>query len=375
INSAVMELVQGKCDMSITGGVDALNDIFMHMCFSQTGVLSHTSDAKPFSNDSDGTVLGEGVGMIVLKRLKDAEKDNDRIYAVIKGIGTSSDGNSGGIYAPDAAGQQRALKAAYNDALIDPCTVESIEAHGTGTRVGDKVEFQALKNFFSDSKKPGSEKSDSEKNNSSSFSYTAKCSIGSVKSMIGHTKAAAGIAGLIKTALSLYHKTHLPTLKADIPDPELDINNSLFYLNSNSKPWISGIQGIQEVQGVQQAQQNDSTSAAHPRRAGVSAFGFGGSNFHAVLEEYSQSKEHVSWSKSVQIIAFSSNSKQELTTNLSNFLTKVEDDNNLDSRGKSELLAWLAAQLRKNFSSGHDCRLLIVIDKEDNPCELAEKAI
>jgi acyl transferase domain-containing protein/3-hydroxymyristoyl/3-hydroxydecanoyl-(acyl carrier protein) dehydratase/NAD(P)-dependent dehydrogenase (short-subunit alcohol dehydrogenase family) len=342
INSAVMELVQGKCDMSITGGVDALNDIFMHMCFSQTGVLSHTSDARPFSKDSDGTVLGEGVGMIVLKRLKDAKKDKDRIYAVIKGIGTSSDGNSGGIYAPDAKGQQRALKAAYKEAAVDPSTVESIEAHGTGTRVGDKIEFQALKTF-----------------RASSSSDNGKCAIGSVKSMIGHAKAAAGIAGLIKTALSLYHKTHFPTLKADTPDPELDINNSPFYLNSHSKPWIK-----------QNHKKNN-----YPRRAGVSAFGFGGSNFHAVLEEYNPVKEHVSWSKSVQILAFSSNSSQDLKENIKNLITDLYDDQKLDSKGKRDQLAFFASQSRDNFSNQHELRLLIVVEKDGNPVELLEKAI
>ncbi len=344
INSAVMELVQGRCDMSITGGVDALNDIFMHMCFSKTGVLSPTSDARPFSKDSDGTVLGEGVGMIVLKRLQDAKQNRDRIYAVIKGIGTSSDGNSGGIYAPDAAGQQQALIAAYKDAAIDPCTVQSIETHGTGTKVGDKIEFTALKNFLFNSKK-------------SSSQVPAQCSIGSVKSMIGHTKAAAGIAGLIKTALSLYHKTHFPTLKADVPNPELDINNSPFYLNTESKPWIA------------------KNSLPQPRRAGVSAFGFGGSNFHAVLEEYSPLKEHVSWSKSVQIAAFSSNSKQQLKNELLKFSAGIQNNTNLDAREKTRQLAWLASYSRKNFSNKDEYRLLIVLKKESNPVELIKKSV
>ncbi|MCP4022568.1 MAG: hypothetical protein GY729_12065 [Desulfobacteraceae bacterium] len=180
IHTAVMELASNRCDMSITGGVDSLNDIFMHMCFSKTGVLSHTSDAKPFSKDADGTVLGEGIGMLVLKRLKDAQKDNDRIYAVIKGVGTSSDGRTAAIYAPDARGQLKALHEAYNQADIDPATVELLEAHGTGTRVGDKVEFDALKECF------GCE-------NQNNY-----CAIGSVKSMLGSKKAPAGADGIIK---------------------------------------------------------------------------------------------------------------------------------------------------------------------------------
>jgi len=218
IHLAVMELVSGKCDLSVTGGVDTLNDIFMHMCFSKTGVLSHTSDAKPFSKDADGTVLGEGIGMVVLKRLEDATRDKDRIYAVIKGIGTSSDGKSGGIYAPSAQGQERALRSAYDDAGVNPATVELIEAHGTGTRVGDKIEFTALKGFMGGTGKE------------------AYCAMGSVKSMIGHGKAAAGAAGIIKSALGLYHKVLLPTLKADQPDPELAIEDSFFYLNQESRP-------------------------------------------------------------------------------------------------------------------------------------------
>ena len=115
IHTAMMELETGRCDMSITGGVDTLNDIFMHMCFAKTGVLSHTSDARPFSENADGTVLGEGIGLLVLKRLADAQRDQDRIYAVIKGMGTSSDGRTSAIYAPEAKGQIKALENARNN--------------------------------------------------------------------------------------------------------------------------------------------------------------------------------------------------------------------------------------------------------------------
>ncbi|MBU4053058.1 MAG: polyketide-type polyunsaturated fatty acid synthase PfaA, partial [Proteobacteria bacterium] len=197
VHMAVMELITGHSDMVVTGGVDTLNDIFMHMCFSKTGVLSPTGDAKPFSKDADGTVLGEGIGIVILKRLEDAEKDNDRIYAVIKAMGTASDGKSQSIYAPSAEGQIRALANAYTIAEVSPSSVELIEAHGTGTPVGDGVEFSALKGFFSDAR---------EKETNDSI----PCALGSVKSMIGHTKAAAGAAGLIKTILSLYNKVLPP---------------------------------------------------------------------------------------------------------------------------------------------------------------------
>ncbi len=327
IHTSVMELVSRKCDMSITGGVDTLNDIFMHMCFSKTGVLSHTSDAKPFSKDADGTVLGEGIGMLVLKRLDDAQKDNDRIYAVIKGIGTSSDGRTSAIYAPDSKGQIKALNEAYKEANIPPSTVGLIEAHGTGTRVGDKVEFSALKKCFD---------TDSPKN---------QIAIGSVKSMIGHTKAAAGAAGMIKSALSLYNKVLPPTLKALEPDPELDINNSSFYLNSESKPWVSN-------------------PSCPKRRSGVSAFGFGGSNFHVVLEEYNPLKSHVSWDGAIQILAFSADSKKELSDKINavkTILNTAKDDQEL-----CQEIAFQAYESRQRFSISHTFRLLLVIKKDED---------
>ena len=337
VNTALMELGSGKCDMSITGGVDTLNDIFMHMCFSKTGVLSKTSDARPFSADADGTVLGEGIGMVVLKRLSDAVRDKDRIYAVIRGVGSSSDGSTGGIYAPDADGQKRALQAAYREADVDPSTVEFIEAHGTGTRVGDKIEFTALKDFMKQDKN--------------------SCAVGSVKSNIGHTKAAAGVAGVIKNSLSLYHKTLFPTLKAGNPDPELDIEQSSFYLIDQAKPWIHG------------------KETKHPRRAGVSAFGFGGSNFHAVLEEYDRSKHTVSWDGSVQIAAFSSNDLQELSEGINAFIHELADTSQFDQRESSEQLARLTAALRSSFKPEDKYRLTMVTGRDDDPKALAEKAV
>ena len=341
IHTAVMELQSHRCDMSITGGVDTLNDIFMHMCFSKTGVLSHTSDIKPFSKDADGTVLGEGIGMIVLKRLDDAIRDNDRIYALIKGMGTSSDGRTSAIYAPEAKGQIKALNQAYDLADVHPSTVELIEAHGTGTRVGDKVEFTALKACF----------------NEHTIATQNKTAIGSVKSMIGHTKAAAGAAGIIKTALALYNKVIPPTLKAETPDPELTINSSAFYLNDQSKPWM-------------EKQDNP-----HPRRAGVSAFGFGGSNFHAVLEEYDPKKSHVSWDGSVQIMAFSANTKKELAQKINALEKQVAAFSDSDSGEKSLSIAWQAFESRRTFCSDDEFRLLIVLNKQDNLTEMIEKAL
>jgi acyl transferase domain-containing protein/3-hydroxymyristoyl/3-hydroxydecanoyl-(acyl carrier protein) dehydratase/NAD(P)-dependent dehydrogenase (short-subunit alcohol dehydrogenase family)/acyl carrier protein len=361
IHTAVMELLSHKCDMSVTGGVDTLNDIFMHMCFSKTGVLSHTSDARPFSKDADGTVLGEGIGMLILKRLEDAQKDKNRIYAVIKGVGTSSDGKTSAIYAPETKGQLKALKDAYDQAGIEPSTVEFVEAHGTGTRVGDKVEFKALKACFDHG---NLKNANAAKNIPVTRNTTA---IGSVKSMIGHTKAAAGAAGIIKATLALYNKVIPPTLKADTPDPELDINNSSFYLNSQTKPWIP------------------KPDATHPRRSGVSAFGFGGSNFHVVLEEYDKVKSHVSWDGAVQIIAFSSNKKDDLIHQVNAFKkqvkTNIDIGSGIDSHpdfdeGENTLaIAWLAFESRQQFSCDDEFRLLVVLKKQDNILGLIDKAI
>ena len=360
IHTAVMELSSHRCDMSITGGVDTLNDIFMHMCFSKTGVLSHSSDIKPFSKDADGTVLGEGIGMLVLKRLEDAKRDKNRIYALIKGMGTSSDGRTSAIYAPEAKGQILALKQAYDLADIHPSTVELIEAHGTGTRVGDKVEFTALKAFFDHpdstaaNDKAATQKKTTTKDKTATKNKTA---IGSVKSMIGHTKAAAGAAGIIKTALALYNKVIPPTLKADTPDPELDINNSAFYLNCLAKPWMAKADG------------------SHPRRSGISAFGFGGSNFHAVLEEYDPVKSHVSWDGSVQILAFSSNTQKDLVLKVNGLKKQLKAYAGSDSGEKNLAIAWQAFESRQKFSCDDEFRLLIVLNKTDDLFELIEKAL
>ncbi|MBW2605005.1 MAG: acyltransferase domain-containing protein, partial [Deltaproteobacteria bacterium] len=332
VHLSVMELISGRSDTVITGGVDMLNDIFMHMCFAKTGVLSPTGDARPFSRDADGIVLGEGIGLFVLKRLEDAQKDKNRIYAVIKGIGSSSDGKSQSIYAPRAKGQTKALKMAYDEAGIDPSTVELIEAHGTGTIVGDEVEFQALKGLFG---RPDNNR--------------RRCALGSVKSMIGHTKAAAGAAGLMKAALAVYHKVLPPTLKAHNPDPKLNIHKSPFYLNAQSRPWFS--------------------RKGHPRRAGVSAFGFGGSNFHVVIEEYKKQKEKISWDGSKEIIAFSALNQHQLKQDVQRFKTVV------DNAPSHEDISAKAAKTRNDFSAKDPNRFLLVLEPSDDVIGLLDRAV
>ena len=330
VHLAVLELLSGSSDMVITGGVDMLNDIFMHMCFAKTGVLSPTGDIRPFSKDADGTVLGEGVGLFVLKRLEDARRDGNKIYAVIKGMGSSSDGKSQSIYAPRAEGQLKALQKAYTDAGIDPATVGLFEAHGTGTRVGDAVEFKALNQLLENADK-----------------NETRCALGSVKSMIGHTKAAAGAAGLMKSVLALHHKVLPPTLKIDQPDPDLKIHESPLYLNTETRPWFS--------------------SKDHPRRSGVSAFGFGGSNFHLVLEEYRPDKEVVSWDGAVEIAALSAPDAQGLVEHL-NSLKAV-----ITSGASFQEISIKAAQTRSDFSSTDPCRLLVVLERSMDLARLFDR--
>ncbi|NMG05892.1 type I polyketide synthase [Brasilonema sp. UFV-L1] len=254
LKMAISELVEHRCDMMITGGVDTDNTIMAYMCFSKTPAVSPSDNVKPFDAKSDGMMLGEGVGMVVLKRLEDAVRDNDKIYAVIKGIGTSSDGRYKSIYAPRQEGQVKALQRAYEDAGFSPETVSLIEAHGTGTMAGDPTEFASLREFFGEK------------------SHKQYIALGSVKSQIGHTKAAAGAASLIKTALALHHKILPPTINVTQPNPKLNIQNSPFYLNTETRPWIRA-------------------EGEAPRRAGISSFGFGGTNYHVVLEEYEAEQE------------------------------------------------------------------------------------
>src|SRR5262249_60003086 len=138
----------GRCDVGVSGGLDRFNDIFMYMCFSKTPALSPTGEARPFDAEADGTILGEGLGVLVLKRLADARRDGDRVYAVIRAIGTSSDGKGQAVYAPSAAGQVRALRQAYALAGVSPGSVGIVEAHGTGTRVGDAIGLEALGDVY-----------------------------------------------------------------------------------------------------------------------------------------------------------------------------------------------------------------------------------
>ncbi|MDJ0901116.1 MAG: beta-ketoacyl synthase N-terminal-like domain-containing protein [Xenococcus sp. MO_188.B8] len=291
LRMALSELSEYRSDMMITGGVDTDNTIFMYMCFSKTPAFSKQGEIRPFDAEADGMLIGEAVGMMVLKRLEDAKQDGDRIYAVIKGIGTSSDGKYKSIYAPRSSGQALALSRAYEDAGLAPETVGLIEAHGTGTIAGDPTEFAALKEVFGE-------------NNPKK----QHISLGSVKSQIGHTKSAAGAASLMKAALALHHKILPPTINVTQPNPKLEIEDSPFYLNTKTRPWFQG-------------------ETEPPRRAGVSSFGFGGTNFHVVLEEYE--REHhqpYRFNKTPEIILLAAPTPRKLLTRCQTVQKQLESD-------------------------------------------------
>ena len=243
------DLLTGHCDVLLTGAIQISTPHLIHLLFTQLGALTRHAQLRPFDKDADGTMLGEGVGMMVLKRLEDAVRDGHRIYAVVKGVGSSSDGKGKGLTAPQVDGEVLALQRAYAAARVEPRTVGMIEAHGTALPVGDAAEIEALGRVLG------------------ARDGAADCALGTVKSMIGHLLPAAGVAGLIKTALSLYHRALPPTLHCETPNPDLKLEQSRFYLNTETRPWIHGAPDT-------------------PRRAGVNAFGFGGINAHAVLEEW-----------------------------------------------------------------------------------------
>lgn len=247
LKAATLGLLDGEFDLAIAGGADRSMDPPTYVKFAKIGALSGDWSA-PFDARANGFVMGEGVGVMVLKRLEDAERDGDRIYAVIRSVGAASDGKGKGMTAPNPRGQEMAVRRAYEEAEISIDTVGLFEAHGTSTRVGDATELRVLTDML---KETG----------------TAKrgVPVGSVKSMIGHLKSAAGSASVIKIALALYHKMLPPSANFKEAPADSPLNEGYLHVNTVTQPWTQG---------------------HTPRRAGVSAFGFGGTNFHVVMEEY-----------------------------------------------------------------------------------------
>lgn len=248
ISAAVEGLVAGDFDTVLTGGIDRNMGASTFVKFCKIGALSATG-TRPYADGADGFVMGEGAALFLLKRLADAERDGDRVYAVLRGIAGASDGKGRGITAPNPIGQRLAVERAWHKAGLAPETVSLLEGHGTSTRVGDVVEVEGLSAVFGEC-----------------GVAPQSVPLGSVKSNIGHLKGAAGAAGLLKAVLALHHRTIPPSLHCERPNPAIDFDHSPFTVNTALREWPTPPCGV--------------------RRAGVSAFGFGGTNFHAVLEEY-----------------------------------------------------------------------------------------
>lgn len=288
---ACQSLIAGECDMALAGGVNIFLPQKNGFIYQEGGIVAPDGHTRAFDAKAQGCIGGSGVGVIVLKMLDNALADGDTIYAVIKGGAVNNDGASKvGFTAPSNEGQARVIRAAHALSEVSPETVSYIEAHGTATALGDPIEFAALKQVY---------QGVTDRKNF--------CALGSVKTNVGHLDAAAGVVGLIKTALSLKHKQIVPSLNFDEPNPQIDLAGSPFYVNDVLREWR--------------------TEGGCPRRAGVSSFGIGGTNAHLILEEAPEA-EAPSPSRSCQLLLLSAQTESALeaaTSNLSNHLTQLSD--------------------------------------------------
>ena len=286
VQMACQSLLNYQSDMALAGGIAIRIPQKIGYLYQEGMILSPDGHCRAFDARSQGTVGGSGVGIVVLKRLTDAIADGDFIYALIRGSAINNDGAMKvGYTAPSVEGQAAAISEAQAIAGIDPQTISYIEAHGTGTELGDPIEIAALTTAFR-----------------ASSDRKGFCAIGSLKTNMGHLDTAAGVAGLIKTALALHHKQIPPSLHFEIPNPKIDFANSPFYVNTTLQDW----------------QRHDT-----PRRAGVSSFGIGGTNAHVVLEE-APDLEHSSSSRHYQLLLLSAKTSTALDTASANLVRYLQ---------------------------------------------------
>lgn len=290
IGLACQNLLNYQSDMALAGGVSIILPQKAGYLYQQGMILSPDGHCRAFDAKAQGTVIGSGVGIVVLKRLEDAIADGDYIHAVIKGSAINNDGSlKVGYSAPSVDGQAEVIAEALAMAEVEPETVTYIEAHGTGTPLGDPIEIAALTQAFSlQTQKKGF------------------CAIGSVKTNVGHLDTAAGVTGLIKTALALKHKLLPPSLNFEQPNPKINFANSPFYVNNTLTEWKEG---------------------TTPRRAGVSSFGIGGTNAHVILEE-APIVESSGKSRPWQLLVLSAKTSSALDTATANLLKHLKQHPN-----------------------------------------------
>ena len=296
IHRAVENIRNGHCQMAIAGGVNALLSPEVTLSFSQAGMLSDDGRCKTFDQSANGYVRGEGVGVIVLKKLSLAEADGDMIYGVIRGTAENHGGKANSLTSPNPIAQKDLLVKAYRSAQIDPRDIGFIEAHGTGTPLGDPVETEGLKMAFSQLYK----------DRGLSKPETAYCGLGSVKSNVGHLEAAAGIAGVIKVILSMQQKVLPGNPHLKEPNAYLQLEGTPFYLQKETQKW--------------------ECAAGKKRIAGVSSFGFGGANAHIILEEYERVKKVEVIENDSHIIVLSAKNKNRLSNQVSNLINYLEEN-------------------------------------------------
>ncbi len=307
VHEGVVHLRSRQCNVAIAGGVYLNLTPDNLIGFARIGAISKQGLCRPFDAHADGFVMGEGVGVVILKRLEDAQAAGDRIYAIIKGSGCNNDGHGEGPMTPRPQGQVDAMERAHRDCQIPVETLGFVETHGTATTVGDVVEVGALKEFFSRRAKAQGEDG------------KPWCYLSSVKANIGHTMSAAGIAGFIKTCLVLHHKTIVPQPSVEELNPKLELHRSPFQIADSARAWEA--------------------SPLHPRRAAVSSFGFGGTNAHVVLEEAPRPLDSARGERGAELFLLSAATPALLAEHARNLHRTLTEDPALPLAGVAQALA------------------------------------
>ncbi len=338
IHRAINAIRNGECNLAIAGGINIMIDPTPHISLNKVGMLSPDGKCKTFDESADGYGRGEGLGILLLKPLEKAIRDKDHIYGIVKGSAVNHGGKANALTAPNPKAQTEVILSAYRNANIDPIQIGFIETHGTGTPLGDPIEIEGLKEAYKlYSEEYGEKHSDEEH----------KIALGAVKTNIGHLESAAGIAGLVKLILALYHKTLPPNIHQNKLNPNIDIMNSPFFVVNKLEEWRSPI---------------DRFGNTLPRVGGVSSFGFGGVNAHILLEEYNNENTEYSIKEDPVIIPLSAKNKKSLLEYVKELLIYIQS-------GDQPLIRDLAFTFQVGREAFNE-RLVIVVK---NYVELQQK--
>ena len=338
INRAVEALRSEDCDLAIAGGVNIISSLTPYLAFAKAGMLSKTGVCSPFDESANGYVRGEGAGVLLLKSLEKAERDGDQIHAVIKGSAVGHGGRTNSLTAPEPEAQANVILAAYKDAQLCPSTIGYIEAHGTGTILGDPIEINGLKKTVEISTQ----------DNQTELEWNHNCYIGSVKGNIGHLESAAGIAGLLKVILSLKQGMIPANANFKQLNKYIKLDNFPFEIATEQITW----ERLKAADGQ-----------LYPRRAGVSSFGFGGTNAHVVLEEYlgKSRPNNVEIPEHEQLFILSAKTKERLVVYAQKIANFLQGKDQKDEIADQEFLANITHTLRRGRET-MTCRLGIIAE-------------